>query len=87
MRALRAEGVRVAAGARRASTASTSRTVALELDVTDPASCERFVAEAVDGLGGLDILVNAAGLALGRDPFTSRPRRTSTPCSRRTSTG
>jgi NADP-dependent 3-hydroxy acid dehydrogenase YdfG len=39
----------------------------LELDVTDAASCERFVAEAA--ADGLDILVNAAGLALGRDPF------------------
>jgi NADP-dependent 3-hydroxy acid dehydrogenase YdfG len=40
-----------------------------ELDVTDQASCERFVQTAVAELGGLDILVNAAGLALGRDPF------------------
>jgi NADP-dependent 3-hydroxy acid dehydrogenase YdfG len=38
-----------------------------ELDVTDPASCERFVSDAASG--GLDILVNGAGLALGRDPF------------------
>jgi 3-hydroxy acid dehydrogenase/malonic semialdehyde reductase len=38
------------------------------LDVTDPASCERFVARAVEELGGLDILVNNAGLARGRDP-------------------
>jgi 3-hydroxy acid dehydrogenase / malonic semialdehyde reductase len=65
--ALRAEGVRVAAGARRRDLLEGD--LNLELDVTDPASCERFVADAVDGLGGLDILVNAAGLALGRDPF------------------
>jgi NADP-dependent 3-hydroxy acid dehydrogenase YdfG len=39
------------------------------LDVTDPVSCDRFVEHAVDGLGGLDVLVNAAGLALGRTPF------------------
>ena len=65
--ALRAEGVRVAAGARRRDLLKGD--LKLELDVTDPASCERFVAEAVDALGGLDILVNAAGLALGRDPF------------------
>jgi NADP-dependent 3-hydroxy acid dehydrogenase YdfG len=38
-----------------------------ELDVTDPASCERFVSGAAED--GLDILVNAAGLALGRDSF------------------
>jgi NADP-dependent 3-hydroxy acid dehydrogenase YdfG len=65
--ALRAEGVRVAAGARRSELLDGD--LNLELDVTDPESCEHFVAEAVDSLGGLDILVNAAGLALGRDPF------------------
>jgi 3-hydroxy acid dehydrogenase / malonic semialdehyde reductase len=43
--------------------------VALALDVADPSSCERFVAEAIERLGGLDVLVNGAGLALGRDPF------------------
>ena len=67
MRALRAAGVRVAGGARRVDRVDAD--VALELDVTDPASCERFVAAAVEELGGLDILVNNAGLALGRDPF------------------
>src|SRR6185503_2129018 len=44
--------------------------VALELYVTDPASCEAFVARAVEALGGIDVLVNGAGLALGREPFT-----------------
>jgi NADP-dependent 3-hydroxy acid dehydrogenase YdfG len=43
--------------------------VALELDVTDRASCEAFVTRAVEELDGLDILFNNAGLALGRDPF------------------
>jgi 3-hydroxy acid dehydrogenase / malonic semialdehyde reductase len=38
------------------------------LDVTDAGSCERFVAAAIEELGGLDILVNNAGLALGRVP-------------------
>jgi NADP-dependent 3-hydroxy acid dehydrogenase YdfG len=66
-RTLRQEGVRVAAGARRVERLDAE--VSLELDVTDPASCERFVAEAVERLGGLDIVVNAAGLALGRDLF------------------
>ena len=65
--ALAAAGVRVAGGARRVERLETE--VALELDVVDPASCERFVAEALEALGGLDILVNNAGLALGRDPF------------------
>ena len=66
-RALAGEGVQVAGGARRVDRLETE--VALELDVTDPASCERFVADAVERLGGLDILVNNAGLALGRYPF------------------
>jgi NADP-dependent 3-hydroxy acid dehydrogenase YdfG len=65
--ALAGAGVRVAGGARRVERLETE--VALELDVTDAANCERFVAEAVDRLGGLDILVNNAGLALGRAPF------------------
>jgi 3-hydroxy acid dehydrogenase/malonic semialdehyde reductase len=67
-RALQREGARVAGGARRVE--QVVGDVPLELDVADPASCERFVAEAVERLGGLDILVNGAGLALGRDPFT-----------------
>jgi 3-hydroxy acid dehydrogenase / malonic semialdehyde reductase len=66
-RALADAGGRVAGGARRVEQLETE--VALELDVTDSASCERFVAEAVSVLGGLDILVNNAGLGLGREPF------------------
>jgi 3-hydroxy acid dehydrogenase / malonic semialdehyde reductase len=66
-RVLEREGARVAGGARRIEEVAAE--VALGLDVTDPASCERFVADAVERLGGLDILVNGAGLALGRDPF------------------
>jgi 3-hydroxy acid dehydrogenase/malonic semialdehyde reductase len=66
-RALGAAGVRVAGGARRLDRVESD--VALELDVTDPASCERFVAAAAAELGGVDVLVNNAGLALGRDPF------------------
>jgi NADP-dependent 3-hydroxy acid dehydrogenase YdfG len=59
--------VRVAGGARRVERLETD--VALELDVTDAASCKDFVAGAVERLGGIDILVNNAGLALGRAPF------------------
>jgi NADP-dependent 3-hydroxy acid dehydrogenase YdfG len=66
-RILRRAGARVAGGARRVDRVDAD--LALELDVTDPDSCERFVDRAVAELGGLDILVNAAGLALGRDPF------------------
>ena len=66
-KALRREGVRVAVGARRADRLEGD--LALELDVTDRASCEAFVDRAVSELGGLDVLVNGAGLALGREPF------------------
>jgi NADP-dependent 3-hydroxy acid dehydrogenase YdfG len=66
-RALAERGVRVAGGARRADRLETE--IALELDVTDPASAERFVRDAVEQLGGLDILFNNAGLALGRYAF------------------
>ena len=65
--ALAAAGVRVAGGARRVERLETE--IALPLDVTDAASCDRFVPEAVERLGGLDILFNNAGLALGRAPF------------------
>jgi 3-hydroxy acid dehydrogenase / malonic semialdehyde reductase len=66
-RALAASGARVAGGARRAEQLETE--IALELDVTDVASAERFVEQALAQLGALDILVNNAGLGLGRDPF------------------
>ena len=62
------EGARVVGGARRLDRIAPPVTP-LELDVTDDASCERFVTAAAEELSGIDILVNAAGLALGRDPF------------------
>ena len=61
-RAFSREGARVVGGARRVERLETD--VALELDVRDPESCDRFVEAA----GPADILVNAAGLALGRVP-------------------
>ncbi len=64
--ALARAGARVIGGARRPNLIE-EPVVALELDVTDTASCERFVTEVAGG--GIDILVNAAGLALGREPF------------------
>jgi 3-hydroxy acid dehydrogenase / malonic semialdehyde reductase len=66
-KALAEHGVRVAGGARRVDRLETE--IALELDVRDPASSERFVVGAVEQLGGIDILFNNAGLALGRYPF------------------
>ena len=66
-KALQEAGVKVAVGARRVDRLDGD--FAAQLDVTDPASSERFVAEAVEALGGLDILVNNAGGAIGRYPF------------------
>jgi 3-hydroxy acid dehydrogenase / malonic semialdehyde reductase len=65
---LAAAGARVVGGARRADRIAAPVTP-LELDVTDPASCEEFAKAANEELSGIDILVNGAGLALGRDPF------------------
>ena len=67
-RKLREAGVRVAGGARRVEQMEAD--VALELDVTDEAGSAAFVEQAVAALGGVDILFNNAGLALGRAPFT-----------------
>ncbi len=66
-RALADAGVTVAGGARRVERLETA--IALPLDVREPDSCARFVADAIEQLGGLDILFNNAGLALGRAPF------------------
>ena len=69
VRSLREAGVRVAAGARRVERLDAD--VALALDVTDEESATVFVEQAVSELGGgVDILFNNAGLALGRYPFT-----------------
>ena len=57
-RALTEAGARVFVGSRRDGS----------LDVTDPESSRAFVERALAELGGLDILFNNAGLALGRDP-------------------
>ncbi|HKU58507.1 MAG TPA: SDR family NAD(P)-dependent oxidoreductase [Gaiellaceae bacterium] len=55
---LREAGAQVVTGSRREG----------NLDVTDQASAEAFVAAALEEMGGLEILVNNAGLARGRDP-------------------
>jgi NADP-dependent 3-hydroxy acid dehydrogenase YdfG len=67
VRKLREAGVRVVGGARRVERIEAD--LALPLDVTDAESCAQFVGRAVSELGGLDILYNNAGLALGRYPF------------------
>lgn len=63
-RQLREQGVRVAGGARRVERLDAD--LPLELDVTDASSCAGFVRAVVAELGGIDILFNSAGLALGR---------------------
>jgi NADP-dependent 3-hydroxy acid dehydrogenase YdfG len=68
VRKLREAGVRVAGGARRVDRVEGD--IALELDVTDEDSSRAFVEAAVEALGGVDILFNNAGLAVGRAPFT-----------------
>ena len=67
VRKLREAGVRVAGGARRLERVDAD--IALPLDVTHEASSAAFVEQAVAELGGIDILFNNAGLALGRVPF------------------
>jgi NADP-dependent 3-hydroxy acid dehydrogenase YdfG len=68
VRKLRGAGVRVVGGARRVERVEAD--IALPLDVRDPESAAAFVGEAVAALGGgVDILFNNAGLALGRYPF------------------
>jgi NADP-dependent 3-hydroxy acid dehydrogenase YdfG len=68
VRKLREAGARVVGGARRVEQIEAD--VALPLDVTDEESSTEFIERAVEELGGVDILFNNAGLALGRYPFT-----------------
>jgi 3-hydroxy acid dehydrogenase / malonic semialdehyde reductase len=67
VRRLREAGAKVVGGARRVERIEAD--VALPLDVTDEESSAAFVGRAVAELGGVDILYNNAGLALGRYPF------------------
>jgi NADP-dependent 3-hydroxy acid dehydrogenase YdfG len=71
-KALAAAGARLALGARRIERLEELATELGgdhfygSLDVTDPASADAFVSDAVSRLGRIDVLVNNAGLALGR---------------------
>ena len=68
--ALAEAGARVAVGARRVEQLPDREGFyAFDLDVTDRESAERFVERAVADLGGIDVLVNNAGLSLGREPY------------------
>ena len=71
--ALAAAGARLALGARRVErieelvpTLPGYGHVFAPLDVTDPGSCASFVESGVGAFGEIDILINNAGLALGR---------------------
>jgi 3-hydroxy acid dehydrogenase/malonic semialdehyde reductase len=72
-RALAGAGARLALGARRIdrldevlASLSGEGHIAGPLDVTDAKSCEAFVESTVSAFGEIDILINNAGLALGR---------------------
>jgi len=72
-RALAEAGATLALGARRAdkldevlSSLQGDGHLAFPLDVTDARSCEEFVSQAASRFSRLDILINNAGLALGR---------------------
>lgn len=53
------------------------RAISVECDVADERQVEDAVAEAVDVFGGIDLLVNNAGLHLSKynQPFAALPRR------------
>lgn len=73
--ALLAKGAKVALGdldlalTERTAAELDGEVVALQLDVTDPSSFARFLDEAEERLGPLDVLVNNAGIML-LGPFT-----------------
>jgi NAD(P)-dependent dehydrogenase (short-subunit alcohol dehydrogenase family) len=83
-RALAAEGAAIAAVDIDAAAAEATakelstlgpRAIALDCDVSDRAQVEQAAARAVDGLGGIDILINNAGLHVMRynQPFSRMP--------------
>jgi 3-hydroxy acid dehydrogenase/malonic semialdehyde reductase len=67
VRKLREAGARVVGGARRVERIDAD--FGFELDTMDEESCSSFVERTIAEVGGIDILYNNAGLALGRYPF------------------
>jgi NADP-dependent 3-hydroxy acid dehydrogenase YdfG len=77
VRALARDGFELVVGARRRDrledVAREVDGLALELDVTDPQSIERFAAAVEERYGLCHLLVNNAGLALGLSPVADTP--------------
>lgn len=77
MRALAREGFKLVVGARRRDrleeVAREVDALALELDVTEPKTIERFAGAVEERYGLCHLLVNNAGLALGLSPVADTP--------------
>src|SRR3954452_118661 len=69
--AFAAEGARVAVHSSREPVQVDAPHLAVTGDVSDAAAVERFVAAAAEGLGGIDVLVNNAGIYDELDPLTA----------------
>ncbi len=76
---LASHGARVVLGARRLDkiqarvdelTAAGHEVLGLPLDVRDPESAQNFLAEAVKAFGGIDVLINNAGVEAGAKTYT-----------------
>lgn len=71
VRAFASEGAHVAVHSSREAAQIDAPHLAVTGDIADPAAVEQFIDEAVGGLGGLDVLVNNAGIYDELDPLTA----------------
>src|SRR5689334_22736576 len=69
--AFAAEGAAVAVHSSKRPAAVQAPHVAVIGDISDPAAVQAFVADAVERLGGLDVLVNNAGVYEELDPLAA----------------